>query len=110
MQNQSDAAATASSTRKPALRPTPRRRASRYRETPDYADAVGRLIAAFGKRVADGDPDELLLLRSLGEAVRQAEAVAVAGLREQGHSDQVIANELGCSRQAVEQRWPREAR
>lgn len=94
-------------TRKPTLHPNRRVRAAPYRETPDVADAVQRLVTALGRRVADGDPDELLLLRSLSETVRAAEATAVAGLRAQGHSDATVAGVLGCSRQAVEQRWPR---
>jgi hypothetical protein len=57
--------------------------------------------------VADGDPDGLAALRAVGDAVRQAERVAVAGLRHQGHSDAVIGRELGTSKQAIQQRFPR---
>ncbi len=115
MQHQSDEASQPSSTRKSTLRekrylhPDGSWRPTPYRMTPEVADGVQRLIMALGKRVAVGDPGDLLILRSLATTVREAEAVAVAGLREQGHSDQVIATELGCSRQAVEQRWPRRA-
>jgi hypothetical protein len=110
MQHQSDEAAPASSTRKVALPANRRGRRVPYRETRDVTNAIQRLITALGKRVADGDPDELLLLRALATTLRTAESQAVAGLREQGHSDTVIARYLSVSRQAVEQRWPREAR
>jgi hypothetical protein len=109
MQHQSDETTRASSTRKAALPAKPRNRRRKDRENPEFAGAAERIISALGRRIADGNPDELLLLRALGTTIREAEAVAVAGLREQGHSDAIIANELGCTRQAVEQRWPRSA-
>lgn len=96
-----------STTRKAALPPKTRGRRAPYRETRDVTNAIQRLITALGKRVADGDPDELLLLKSLAITLRTAEWEAVAGLRGQGHSDTVIARYLGVTRQAVEQRWPR---
>lgn len=107
MQDQDDGPRRRASTRKPALPAKARRRSAPYRETRDVTNAVQRLITALGKRVADGDPDELLLLRAVASTVRTAEATAVAGLREQGHSDAVIGTYLGVTRQAVEQRWPR---
>lgn len=78
-----------------------------YRETPDIASGVARMIRSIGSRCAGDDPDTLVLLRELDGALEEAWAVAIAGMRDSGHSDRVIAGELGVTRQAVEQRWPR---
>jgi DNA-binding NarL/FixJ family response regulator len=78
-----------------------------YRETPDVADATCRLVRSVGKRVATEDPDGLQSLVDIGEALRWAWQDAVAGLRATGYSDREIGAELGITRQAVEQRWPR---
>lgn len=83
----------------------PRKRS--YRETPELTSAVARMIRAIGARCAEDDADTLLLLRELETALEQAWATAIAGMRAAGHSDRVIAGELGVTRQAVEQRWPR---
>jgi hypothetical protein len=85
----------------------PPKRPQAYRETPDVADAVCRLIRAIGKRIATEDPPDLLLLVELEQEVRQAWQVAVAGLRRSGATDREIGQVLGTTRQAVEQRWPR---
>lgn len=82
----------------------PRKRT--HRETSHVADAVVRLIGAVGRRVADEDTDGLKELVQLEAAVKAAMATAVTGLRRT-YSDYAIARELGVSRQAVEQRWPR---
>jgi hypothetical protein len=77
------------------------------RETDDVADAVVRLTGAVGRRVANEDPDGLVYLRQIQEALDAAFAEAVYGLREHGFSDADIGRELGgVSRQAVAQRWP----
>jgi hypothetical protein len=78
-----------------------------YRETPDVASAVARMIRSIGVRCAGDDPDTLILLRELEQALEHAWATAIEGMRASGHSDRVIAGELGVTRQAVEQRWPR---
>jgi hypothetical protein len=90
-----------------AKRDRDRRRRQATREAPDIAARLGQQIAALGRRVADGDPDGLALLADLRAAVGAAEAVAVAGLRAQGHSDATLGRELGISKQAIAQRWPR---
>jgi hypothetical protein len=89
----------------PAL--SPGRRQRPYRETPDVADAVGRLILTIGRRVADQDPEDLAHLLMLGERLDEAWAFAVAGIRASGFSDTQIGQALGVSKQAVAQRWPR---
>lgn len=70
--------------------------------------AVRRLVRALGKRIATEDPEALELLLALEGDLGEAWRVAVAGLRGSGFLDREIGEVLGCSRQAVEQRWPRE--
>jgi hypothetical protein len=88
----------------PARRP---RQRPAYRETPDVVDAVERLIVAIGRRVATEDPEDLLHLRRLEEAVARAWRIAVDGQRRT-FSDREIGEALEVSRPAVTQRWPRE--
>lgn len=79
-----------------------------YRETPDVAAAVVRLVSAIGKRVADGDPEDLAALVAVERAVAEAFTLGVDGLRATGRSDGEIGRVLGVSKQAVAQRWPRD--
>jgi hypothetical protein len=79
-----------------------------YRETPDVTAAVRRLVCALGKRIATEDPEALELLLALDDDLREAWRVAITGLRGSGFLDREIGEVLGCSRQAVEQRWPRD--
>jgi hypothetical protein len=81
-------------------------RARVHRDTSEIADAGKRLILAVGRRVAAEDPDALKHLQALGAALDDAFAAGVEGLRS-NYSDRVIGDELGVTRQAVEQRWPR---
>jgi len=75
------------------------------RETDDVAEAACRLIGAVGRRVAEEDPDGLVYLGQIEQALADALETAVLGLREHGFSDAAIGRELGVSRQAVAQRW-----
>src|SRR5262245_16477215 len=90
---------------KPALSPALPKKA--YRETPDVVKATGRLLLAVGKRVATEDPEDLRYLAVLQIRLDQAWATAVAGLRRTGYTDGQIGRELGITKQAVQQRWPR---
>jgi hypothetical protein len=83
------------------------RRQAPYRETPDVASATARLIRSVGKRIATEDPDGLAALGLLQESLDEAWSAAVEGLRSSGYTDREIGAELGTTRQAVEQRWPR---
>lgn len=80
----------------------------RYRETPEVVAATRRLISVVGKRVATEDADDLKLLLELEQELRHAWANAILGLRRTGFTDREIGQALGTTRQAVEQRWPRE--
>jgi hypothetical protein len=71
------------------------------------AAAVGRQVDALAERTRTEDPDALLLLLALDEKLADAFRVTVAGLRASGFLDREIGEQLGVSRQAVEQKWPR---
>jgi hypothetical protein len=73
------------------------------------AAAVVRLVTAIGRRVADGDPEDLTELLRVDRAVAEAYRAGVDGLRAAGRSDGEIGAVLGVTRQAVAQRWPRVA-
>jgi hypothetical protein len=77
-----------------------------YRETPEVVEAVCRMVRSVGKRVAEEDTDGLEQLRAVQAALDDAWATGINGLRRT-YSDGAIARELGITRQAVQQRWPR---
>jgi|tagenome__1003787_1003787.scaffolds.fasta_scaffold20973241_3 hypothetical protein len=78
-----------------------------HRSDADVTDATARLIRACGRRLAEADPDDAALLRNLDEALADAWRFAVDGWRAAGISDAAIGRELGVTKQAVAQRWPR---
>jgi hypothetical protein len=83
-----------------------RNRRTRARvENDDYAAFARRIVAAHGRRIAAGDVERLRDLVALAEEVDHATTVAVAGLRRVGYSWAEIANRLGITRQAAQQRW-----
>lgn len=74
-------------------------------ETAPYTAFLRRAIRALGRRVADGDVEDLAELLRLRDELDAAAAIAVAGLHER-YSWQRIADVLGVTRQAAMQRWP----
>lgn len=72
-------------------------------ENADYGAMVVRLVKALGRRVAEGDPEDMRLIREAREALSWAEGEALVGLMEQGHSVRQIGAALGISGQAVSQ-------
>jgi hypothetical protein len=84
------------------------RRQRPLRETADVAAGVERLVKSLGRRVAQEDPESLAHLFTLNEALGDAVRLAIEGQRRSGHTDKELGQQLGVSRQAVEQRWPRE--
>lgn len=77
-------------------------------ENTEYAAMLGRMIRGLGRRVGDGDPSDLAdavrLQQQLDTVIREA----VAKMREEhGFSWQQLADELGCTRQAAQQRYGR---
>lgn len=94
---------------KAALSPNGRRSSAPLaRSDEDIAEAIGRMIAALGRRCSDGDPDTAALLRFLQGELEDAMTDAVTGWRAAGFSDSHIGRELGVTKQAVQQRWPRQ--
>jgi len=79
----------------------------RYRDTRDLGGAACRIVRVIGRRLADGDPEELTVLRELDWEVSHAWAAAVAGMRAAGFSDGDIGEALGVTKQAVQKRWGR---
>lgn len=77
-------------------------------ETPDFVAFGRRIIRAAGERVADGDLDALAALDGLHDAIDEAVAKGVAGLRAEPHaySWADIGATLGVTRQAAMKRWP----
>lgn len=75
------------------------------RETVEYAAMMRRMVAAYGRRVAGADPEDLADLLALREVIEEAVSVAVAGQRAGGFSWGQIARGLGISRQAAHERF-----
>jgi hypothetical protein len=91
--------------RKPGLRPQRRRAAV---ETEPYGDFVRRAIRAYGRRIGEGNVEELEGLLELHELIDAVAANAVRDLRvEQRTPWQAIADVVGITRQAAMMRWPR---
>jgi hypothetical protein len=95
---------------KAALTPKPRTNRGRARRTRvvengAYTAFCGRAIRSAGRRIADGDIDALADLVHLATDVDTALITAVTGLREFGYSWAQIADRLGVTRQAAQQRW-----
>jgi hypothetical protein len=84
---------------------TPNRRPSARVENDDYAAFARRIVAAHGRRIAAGDVERLNDLVTLVDELNRAIATAVAGLRRAGYSWTDVANRLGITRQAAQQRW-----
>lgn len=75
-------------------------------ETTEYAAMMARMMRSYGKRIANGDPSDLAdavkLQRQLDGIIRDA----VTAMRaESGFSWQQLADELGTTRQAAQQRY-----
>lgn len=77
---------------------------NRERETPEYASFARRAIRAYGRRVADADPEDLRDMLEMRVVLEEAIATAVDGLRDRA-SWTDIARALGISRQGAQQRY-----
>lgn len=76
-------------------------------ENREFNAFARRIIRAYGRRVSEGDVDALPELIELSASVDEAITNAVKGLRAFGYSWQEIADRVGMSRQAAQQRWGR---
>lgn len=77
----------------------------RERSTAEYLAMVGRMITAAGRRVADGDIEDLPTLIALRRELDDAVAAAVDGLRMSGASWRAIGLVTGTSHVAAIQKW-----
>jgi hypothetical protein len=82
-----------------------RKRARRAVENAEFRAMLGRLLRAFVRRLGDGDPDDLPLAVSLANDVELVLCKVVARQRESGASWSQIGAQLGCSKQAAQQRF-----
>lgn len=76
-------------------------------ENREFNAFARRIIRAYGRRVAEGDVDALPELIELSASLDEAITNAVKGLRSFGYSWTEIAERVGMSRQAAQQRWGR---
>jgi hypothetical protein len=92
---------------KPTLTPKPRKRTRRAVETAEFDAFARRILRAYARRVAAGDVEALRNLVSLGSEIDAVTRLAVAGLRKTpySYSWQEIADRLGVSKQAAQQRY-----
>jgi hypothetical protein len=87
-----------------------RKRAKQQVENDAYDAFVGRILRAYGRRVAAGDIEALAALSRVQAEVDAVVRVAVAGLHKTGYSWQDIADRLGVSKQAAHMRYGRDER
>jgi hypothetical protein len=74
-------------------------------ENPEYAAFIRRSLGAYARRVAAGDIEALPDLLNLSTCLDQVIQDAVNGLRTFGYSWADIADRIGTTRQAAQQRW-----
>lgn len=74
-------------------------------ETPEFGSMVRRMIRAYGRRVADADPEDLADMVTLRDELEQAILLAVDGQRRRDVSWAVLGDALGISRQGAFQRY-----
>src|SRR3954451_24443322 len=73
---------------KSSLTPTPaarRKRAKRVVENAAYSAFAGRILTAYGRRVAAGDIEALPALAALRDEIEATVRLAVTGLRKSGY-------------------------
>lgn len=63
-----------------------------------------RMVRAYGKRVADADPEDFATMVALRDDLDAAMRTAVQGITTR-HSWTDIADALGVTRQAARQKW-----
>lgn len=79
-------------------------------ETQDYVAMLSRMVRGLGRRVAAGDPGDLAAAVELHAQLDAVIRESVARMREDsGFSWQQLADELGTSKQAVQQKYGRRA-
>lgn len=74
------------------------------REAHTYRPFIRRMMRGYARQVAQADPVDLADMWKLRADLDEAIAAAVEGVRER-HSWADIADALGITRQAAQQRW-----
>lgn len=90
-----------------SLTPRRRPRSRRITETDDFLIFARRIVRAAGRRVGNGDVEDLATLAELSRELDAATAAAVAELHASGRSWADIARPLGITRESAWQRWSR---
>jgi hypothetical protein len=83
------------------------KRPTKYRETPDFAAMISRMIRAHGRRVAMGNLDDLKRLVEIRDELDEQIGEAARGLYDEGHSWGEIGRILGMTRQSARERFGR---
>ena len=83
---------------------TPKRR-YRIVENDAYAAFLRRVIAAYSRRIGDGDIEAIGSMTRLADDLEDATRAAITALRGSGYSWADIALRLGITRQGAQQRW-----
>lgn len=82
---------------------------TRVVENSDYIKFARRVIRGLAKRVAQGDVEALPDMVALGHELKTMTTQSITQLRTaHGYSWAEIADRLGTSRQAAQQRWGNE--
>lgn len=74
-------------------------------EAPDFIQMVRRIVRAAGRRMANGDTDQLRDLIAIRGDLDDAILAAVRGLRASGHTWEDIGAATGTTRQAALMKW-----
>ena len=74
-------------------------------ENDEFAAMARRVMSAMIKRAANGDPEDLALVRQVIDSAEASLVIAVAGLREQGHSWTQVGEALGMTKQSAWERF-----
>jgi hypothetical protein len=80
-------------------------RRRRLVENDEYAAFLHRVIRAYSRRVAAGDIEAITAMAATARHIDTAIRDAITGLRANGYSWADIAQRLGVTRQAAQQRW-----
>ncbi|MDQ5821187.1 MAG: hypothetical protein M3540_07095 [Actinomycetota bacterium] len=85
---------------------TPKTRRKQTYETTEFSAMLRRMLASYGRRVADADIEDLTEMFELRDQLDSIIAAAVAGQREtHGRSWADIGRAAGTTRQAAQMRW-----
>jgi len=75
------------------------------RDNPEFCAMLTRMIAAYGRRVGEGDTVDLTMLAQLQGPLDRALQLAVTAQRATGTSWSQIGDALGISKQAAAKRF-----